>query len=137
MNAKTEGTLTSLKMLSAMEREMHERATKVGAHILGVHALMVAGVIENAAEFIEEQHKEISDLKAQLAATSTPSLDAEQRVFIVGNPSQEFIILSEIANGYLITPFPTNKSKPLEDVRIVARDRVVFTDPAASSTFNA
>lgn len=29
MNAKTEDTLISLKMLSAMEREMHERATKV------------------------------------------------------------------------------------------------------------
>ncbi|ENC7540362.1 hypothetical protein ABK178_004934, partial [Salmonella enterica subsp. enterica serovar Brandenburg] len=63
MNAKTEGTLTSLKMLSAMKREIHKRATKVGAHILSVHALMVAGVTENAARVIEEQHKEISALK--------------------------------------------------------------------------
>lgn len=137
MNAKTEGTLTSLKMLSAMEREMHERATKVGAHILGVHALMVAGVTENAAEVIEEQHKEINTLKARLAGTNTTLPVAGQRVVIVGNPSQEFIILSEMANGYLITPSPTDENKSLEDVRIVARDRVVFTDPAASSTFNA
>ena len=137
MNAKTEDTLTSLKMLSAMEREMHERATKVGAHILSVHALMVAGVIENAAEFIEEQHKEISALKAQLAGAGTTLPVAGQRIVIVGKPSQEFIILSEMANGYLITPSPTDENKPLEDVRIVARDRVVFTDPAASSTFNA
>ncbi len=137
MNAKTEDTLTSLKMLSAMEREMHERATKVGAHILSVHTLMVAGVIENAAEVIEEQHKEINTLKARLADTNTTLPVAGQRVVIVGNPSQEFIILSEMANGYLITPSPTDENKPLEDVRIVARDRVVFTDPAASSTFNA
>lgn len=137
MNAKTEDTLTSLKMLSAMEREMHERATKVGAHILSVHALMVAGVIENAAEFIEEQHKEISALKAQLASTNTPSSCIGKRIFIINNPQQEYIILADLQGSYMITTTPANESEPLSDEHIIGRDRVVFIDPAASFTFNA
>ncbi|WP_218072156.1 hypothetical protein [Escherichia coli] len=137
MNAKTEGTINSLKMLSAMEYEMYKECMKAGAPAFGIRAPTVSKVTTTAAEIIKEQHKEISTLKAQLAGASTTLPVAGQRIVIVGNPSQDFIILSEMANGYLITPSPTDENKPLEDVRIVARDRVVFTDPAASSTFNA
>ncbi|WP_097456580.1 hypothetical protein [Escherichia coli] len=137
MNAKTEGTIDSLKMLSTMEYEMYRECMKTGAPAFGLRALTASKVTAIAAEIIEKQHDEISALKAQLASASTSLPVKGQRVFIINNPSQELIILSEMANGYLITPFPTDESKPLKDVRIVARNRIAFTDPAASSTFNA
>ncbi|EFN5365198.1 TPA: hypothetical protein NU484_001697 [Escherichia coli] len=102
MNAKTDDTLISLKMLSAMEREMHERATKVGAHILSVHALMVAGVTENAAELIEEQRKEISDLKAQLANVTSASDNKGRAVRLANMDACIYVIVGENPDLFLL-----------------------------------
>lgn len=102
MNAKTEGTLTSLKMLSAMEHEMHERATKKGAPILGIHALMVASVTENAAEIIEEQHKEISALKAQLANVTSTSDNKGRAVRLASMDACIYVIVGENPNLFLL-----------------------------------
>ncbi|HAV9127755.1 TPA: hypothetical protein JLE90_001717 [Escherichia coli] len=137
MNAKDTLTVTKLKKISGIEDALARQALKDGLIPLYVRSMAIAEVTARAAELIENLKNEISTLKAQLASASTTLPVAGQRIVIVGNPSQEFIILSEMANGYLITPSPTDENKPLEDVRIVARDRVVFTDPAASSTFNA
>ena len=102
MNSNTEDTLISLKRLSAMEREMHERATKVGAHILSVHALMVAGVTENAAEFIEEQRKEISDLKAQLANVTSASDNKGRAVRLANMDACIYVIVGENPDLFLL-----------------------------------
>lgn len=137
MNAKDAVIVSKLKKISAVEDALARRALREGLLPLYVRSMTVAEVAANAAELIESMNNEISALKAQLAGVSTTLPVAGQRVVIASNPSQEFIILSEMANGYLVTPSPTDENKPLEDVRIVARDRVVFTDPATSSPFNA
>ncbi|HAX5139825.1 TPA: hypothetical protein JZG41_004146 [Escherichia coli] len=137
MNTKDTVTAAKLKKISKMEDALARQALREGLIPFYVRSMAIAEVTASAAGLIESLSNEISTLKAQLASAGTTFPVVGQRVVIVGNPSQEFIILSEIANGYLITPFPTNENKPLEDVRIVACDRVVFTDPAASSTFNA
>ncbi|EAB9751144.1 hypothetical protein EW425_09570 [Salmonella enterica subsp. enterica serovar Stanley] len=102
MNAKTEGTLTSLKMLSAMKREIHKRAAKVGAHILSVHALMVAGVTENAARVIEEQHKEISALKAQLTNLTSTSDNKGRAVRLASMDACLYVIVGENPDLFLL-----------------------------------
>ncbi|HAN6893046.1 TPA: hypothetical protein IF258_003267 [Escherichia coli] len=137
MNAKDTVTVAKLKKISEMEDALARQALREGLIPFYVRSMAIAEVTASAAGLIESLNNEISALKAQLAGAGTALPVAGQRVVIVGNSSQESIILSEIANGYLITPSPTDENKPLEDVRIVARDRVVFTDPAASSPFNA
>ncbi|EOL9381258.1 hypothetical protein ACNAAL_000226 [Escherichia coli] len=102
MNAKTEGTPTSLKMLSAMEREMHEGATKAGAPVFGIHALMVASIAENAARIIEEQHKEISALKAQLANVTSTSDNKGRAVRLANMDACIYVIVDENPDLFLL-----------------------------------
>lgn len=136
MHAKEEGIIRALKEISKTENEVAKKAV-ANAHMdVATHTLIVARVTAEAAEIIAKQDAELAVLKTQ-PVTSMNLSDIGRCIYIIGSKLQQHIILAELQDKYLITPYPIRESEILTNLRLIERTQAAFIDGAQRAVFNA
>lgn len=136
MHAKEEGIIRALKEISKTENEVAKKAIANNHMDVATHTLIVARVTAEAAEIIEKQDAELTVLKTQ-PVTSLNLSDIGRCIYIIGSKLQQHIILAELQDKYLITPYPIRESEILTNLRLIERTQAAFIDGAQRAVFNA
>ena len=136
MHAKEEGIIRALKEISKTENEVAKKAIANNHMDVATHTLIVARVTAEAAEIIEKQDAELTVLKTQ-PVTSPNLSDIGRCIYIIGSKLQQHIILAELQDKYLITPYPIRESEILTNLRLIERTQAAFIDGAQRAVFNA
>ncbi|HBN0723289.1 TPA: hypothetical protein L1N81_002155 [Escherichia coli] len=136
MNAKEKGIVTALKNISKAANRTVQDATNAGMIGPATTAMMITRVTAEAAEIIEKQDAELTVLKTQ-PVTSMNLSDIGRCIYIIGSKLQQHIILAELQDKYLITPYPIRESEILTNLRLIERTQAAFIDGAQRAVFNA
>ncbi|EJZ8312533.1 TPA: hypothetical protein KL726_003056 [Escherichia coli] len=136
MNAKEKGIVTALKNISKTANRTVQDATNAGMIGPATTAMMITRVTAEAAEIIEKQDAELTVLKTQ-PVTSMNLSDIGRCIYIIGSKLQQHIILAELQDKYLITPYPIRESEILTNLRLIERTQAAFIDGAQRAVFNA
>ncbi|WP_218076223.1 hypothetical protein [Escherichia coli] len=136
MNAKEKGIVTALKNISKTANRTVQDATNAGMIGPATAAMMITRVTAEAAEIIEKQDAELTVLKTQ-PVTSLNLSDIGRCIYIIGSKLQQHIILAELQDKYLITPYPIRESEILTNLRLIERTQAAFIDGAQRAVFNA
>ncbi|HFR7836222.1 TPA: hypothetical protein ACHWYJ_004202 [Escherichia coli] len=136
MNAKEKGIVTALKNISKTANRTVQDATNAGMIGPATTAMMITRVTAEAAEIIEKQDAELTVLKTQ-PVTSLNLSDIGRCIYIIGSKLQQHIILAELQDKYLITPYPIRESEILTNLRLIERTQAAFIDGAQRAVFNA
>ncbi|EEZ0392277.1 hypothetical protein DEN68_001773 [Escherichia coli] len=136
MHAKEEGIIRALKEISKTENEVAKKAV-ANAHMdVATHTLIVARVTAEAAEIIAKQDAELTVLKTQ-PTTRLNLSDIGHLIHIIGSELQQYIIIAELQDKYLITPYPVRESEVLTNLRLIERTQAAFIDGTQRAVFNA
>ncbi|WP_407906345.1 hypothetical protein [Escherichia coli] len=136
MNAKEKGIVTALKNISKTANRTVQDATNAGMIGPATTAMMITKVTAEAAEIIEKQDAELTVLKTQ-PVTRLNLSDIGRCIYIIGSKLQQHIILAELQDKYLITPYPIRESEILTNLRLIERTQAAFIDGAQRAVFNA
>lgn len=136
MNAKEKGIVTALKNISKTANRTVQDATNAGMIGPATTAMMITRVTAEAAEIIEKQDAELTVLKTQ-PVTRLNLSDIGRCIYIIGSKLQQHIILAELQDKYLITPYPIRESEILTNLRLIERTQAAFIDGAQRAVFNA
>ncbi|EFK7796465.1 hypothetical protein G9K00_002625 [Escherichia coli] len=136
MNAKEKGIVTALKNISKTANRAIQDATNAGMIGPATTAMMIARVTAEAAEIIEKQDAELTVLKTQ-PTTRLNLSDIGHLIHIIGSELQQYIIIAELQDKYLITPYPIRESEILTNLCLIERTQAVFIDGAQRAVFNA
>ncbi|HAP0342429.1 TPA: hypothetical protein IRR23_003530 [Escherichia coli] len=136
MHAKEEGIIRALKEISKTENEVAKKAIANNHMDVATHTLIVARVTAEAAEIIAKQDAELAVLRTQ-PVTGLNLSDIGRCIYIIGSKLQQHIILAELQDKYLITPYPIRESEILTNLRLIERTQAAFIDGAQRAVFNA
>ncbi|EHS3806200.1 hypothetical protein KV369_004846 [Escherichia coli] len=136
MNAKEKGIVTALKNISKTANRAIQDATNAGMIGPATTAMMIARATAEAAEIIEKQDAELTVLKTQ-PTTRLNLSDIGHLIHIIGSELQQYIIIAELQDKYLITPYPIRESEVLTNLRLIERTQVAFIDGTQRAVFNA
>lgn len=136
MHAKEEGIIRALKEISKTENEVAKKAIANNHMDVTTHTLIVARVTAEAAEIIAKQDAELTVLKTQ-PTTRLNLSDIGHLIHIIGSELQQYIIIAELQDKYLITPYPIRESEVLTNLRLIERTQVAFIDGTQRAVFNA
>ena len=136
MNAKEKGIVTALKNISKTANRAIQDATNAGMIGPATTAMMIARVTAEAAEIIEKQDAELTVLKTQ-PTTRLNLSDIGHLIHVIGSELQQYIIIAELQDKYLITPYPIRESEILTNLRLIERTHAAFIDGAQRAVFNA
>lgn len=136
MNAKEKGIVTALKNISKTANKAIQDATNAGMIGPATTAMMIARVTAEAAGIIEKQDAELTVLKTQ-PTTRLNLSDIGHLIYIIGSELQQYIIIAELQDKYLITPYPIRESEVLTNLRLIERTQAAFIDGTQRAAFNA
>ncbi|BDW24441.1 TPA: hypothetical protein HJP54_003279 [Escherichia coli] len=136
MNAKEKGIVTALKNISETANRAIQDATNAGMIGPATTAMMITRVTAEAAEIIEKQDAELTVLKTQ-PTTRLNLSDIGHLIHIIGSELQQYIIIAELQDKYLITPYPVRESEVLTNLRLIERTQAAFIDGTQRAVFNA
>ncbi|ELE06944.1 hypothetical protein [Escherichia coli] len=136
MHAKEEGIIRALKEISKTENEVAKKAIANNHMDVATHTLIVARVTAEAAEIIAKQDAELTVLKTQ-PTTRLNLSDIGHLIHIIGSELQQYIIIAELQDKYLITPYPVRESEVLTNLRLIERTQAAFIDGTQRAVFNA
>ncbi|EIX7350019.1 hypothetical protein ABVX93_002551 [Escherichia coli] len=136
MNTKENRIIDALKQISDDQNGMAGIAKNDNHHMAALYAQTIAAVTAEAAEIIEKQAAELTVLRTQ-PVTRLNLSDTGRCIYIIDQEPQQYIILAELQDKYLITSYPMRESEIMTNIRLIKRTQAVFIDGTQRAVLNA